>query len=162
MTNPASTSAPTFGLSYDPWGRLVLIDAEGARHVGVEPVRAFPIADPARWISICDSVGRELFLLESFAGLPQNVRQILEEELGRREFMPIIERIEHIVTEAEPTEWSVVTDRGATKFLVNSADDVRRVGSDQAAITDMQGIRYMIASLRHLDARSRRWMEHYI
>ena len=36
MDTKPSQPAPAFGLSVDDWGRLVLIDAEGVRHVDVE------------------------------------------------------------------------------------------------------------------------------
>jgi len=41
-------------LHYDAWGRLVYTDAAGVAHVGVEPVRAFPISEPDRGIAILD------------------------------------------------------------------------------------------------------------
>lgn len=156
-----SCETPTFGLSHDAWQRLVLIDSDGARHVGVEPVRAFPISDPERWISICDPDGREILCVRDLADVPKATRQVLEEELLRREFVPVIQRIEHVSTEAEPSEWIVDTDRGQARFLVNSADDVRRLGNDRAIVMDMQGIRYLIAGVRSLDAHSRRILEHY-
>ena len=61
--DPGPATRP-FGLVRDAWGRLVLIDADGRRHVGVEPVRAFPISDPRGWISLCDIHGRELLSIE--------------------------------------------------------------------------------------------------
>ena len=35
-------------LQYDSFGRLVLTDANGRRHVGVEPIRSFPLSDGSR------------------------------------------------------------------------------------------------------------------
>ncbi len=156
-----AASAP-FGLSFDAWGRMVLIDAEGVRHVGVEPIRAFPLADPEQFISICDSEGREVVMVRNLSDLPAQVRQTLTEELYRREFMPVIHRIVRVATEAEPAEWVAETDRGPATFLINSADDVRRVSPDRVMVVDMQGVRYLIASVRKLDAHSRRILEHYI
>src|SRR3954452_16485606 len=91
-----------FGLSYDAWGRLVLTDAEGRRHVGVEPVRAFPISDPDRWVSLCDAEGSEVACVAALAGLAPNVRRILEEELARREFVPIVRKIVRVSGDAVP------------------------------------------------------------
>src|SRR5438876_491120 len=98
-----------FGLTHDAWGRLVLIDAEGERHVGVEPVRAFPISDPTRWISICDADGAELVCVADLAGLAPSMRQALEEELARREFVPVIRRIVRVSADAAPSDWDVET-----------------------------------------------------
>ena len=51
--------AGDFELHHDAWGRLVLVDDEGHKYVGVEPVRAFPISDPDHFISLCDAESRE-------------------------------------------------------------------------------------------------------
>ena len=119
IENSSAVVAGAFGLTHDSWGRLVLIDSSGRRHSGVEPVRAFPIADPQHWISICDAEGRELVLVEDLAKIPQPVRQVLEDELARREFVPHVRRIVKVSTDVEPSEWDVETDRGPTRFLLN-------------------------------------------
>lgn len=152
----------SFGLQHDAWGRLVLIDAEGTRYTGVEPVRCFPISDPQHWIAIVDTEGRELVCLESLADVPAATRTMLEEELARREFVPVIERIVSISTAADPTEWNVETDRGPTRFLVKSEDDLRRLGPHRLLIIDDHGIRYSVPDYRTLDAASRRTLERYV
>ena len=50
----------TYTLERDSLGRLVLIDATGSHHIGVYPVRAFPITAPGAGISIMDQSGKEL------------------------------------------------------------------------------------------------------
>ena len=40
-----------FQLERDAFGRLVLTDIEGVRHVGVVPVRAFPLTAPDSYSS---------------------------------------------------------------------------------------------------------------
>lgn len=42
----------SFQLRRDAYGRLVLTDESGARHVGVTPVRAFPISSPGEGLSL--------------------------------------------------------------------------------------------------------------
>ena len=151
-----------FSLSHDPFGRLVLVDAQGQRHVGVEPVRAFPISNPENWISLCDAEGRELAAVENLDQLALPERQVLEQELSRREFMPRIERIVRVSTLSEPSEWDVETDRGVTTFTLNSEDDVRRIGPHQALVIDAHGIRYLVADTRRLDTASRRVLERFL
>lgn len=153
---------PPFGLSLDAFGRLVLIDAEGERHVGVEPVRAFPLSEPGRWIGLVDERGREVALVEDLDDLHPPVRRLLEEELARREFLPVIRRILRISSESEPNEWDVVTDRGPTTFTLESEEQVRRLGPDRVLITDSRGLRYQVVSARSLDAPSRRLLERYL
>lgn len=153
---------PAFGLSHDAWGRLILIDAEGRRHVGVEPVRAFPLSDPGHWISLLDEHGHEISQVEDLADLPPNVRQLLEEELARREFLPTIRRIVRFSSDSLPCEWEVETDRGPTQFLVETEDQVRRLGPDRLLITDSRGLRYQIREVHALDAPSRRLLERFL
>ena len=47
-------------LERDTLGRLIFIDAKGNRHIGVHPVRAFPITAPGAGIGIMDQSGKEL------------------------------------------------------------------------------------------------------
>jgi hypothetical protein len=149
-------------LQRDTWGRLVLIDAEGRRTVGVDPVRAFPYSDPDHWVSLCDADGREVLSIESLASLAPAVRQAIEEELAQREFVPVIKRLVRVSSEATPCTWDVETDRGTTRFTLNSEDDVRRLGPHRALVADFQGIRYLIPDTRALDASSRRLLERYL
>ena len=160
--NAPPIAAGAFGLNHDSWGRLVLIDSTGRRHIGVEPVRAFPISEPQNWISIVDSDGRELVLVDDINQLAPAVRQLLEEDLARREFVPHIRRIIKVSTDAEPAEWNVETDRGPTRFLLNSADDIRRLSPSSALLIDVHGTRYLIEDIGQLDAASRRVLERYI
>jgi hypothetical protein len=153
---------PRFDLQRDAWGRLVWTDAEGTRHVGVVPVRIFPLSDPHCWIALCDEDGRELACVENPADLPDPVRRILEHDLAQREFVPVLRRIVNVPGILEPCEWEVETDRGLTRFVLKSEDDVRRLGPYSALIIDGQGIRYLVPDARALDASSRRIIERYI
>jgi hypothetical protein len=155
-------SPQAFGLSHDTFGRLVLIDAEGRRHVGVTPHRAFPISDPHRGISICDADGHEIRWIDSFDDLSPAVRQTLQDELARRDFLPVVRRIVRVSGDIEPSEWVVETDRGETKFVLNSEDNVRRLENHGAMIVDAHGIRYLITDVRALDTPSRRILERYL
>lgn len=150
-----------FGLSQDNFGRLVLIDANGRRHVGVEPVRSFPLTDPDHWISIVDADGREVVLVEDPASLPEKVRTALDEELNRRHFMPHLLRILKI-TGSDPAEWQVQTDRGPTTLIVKSDDEPRRFGANSLLVIDAHGTRYVIEDLRALDHTSRKLLDRYL
>lgn len=153
---------PPFQLEHDRWGRLVLITGDGERHCPVEPVRTFPISDPDRWIAICDSEGRELVGVADVNALPADLRGVLERDLARREFVPQVRRILRVPDDAEPTHWEVETDRGPTRFMLSSNDDVRRLGPHRALVIDSHGIRYLIDDVRELDHLSRRVIERYL
>jgi hypothetical protein len=153
---------PSFSLTRDDWGQLVLIDREGARHANVIAIPMFPISDPDRWISLCGPDGRELVAVEEPGELPEEVAGVLREELSRSRFIPVIERIVYVSGNTEPCEWRVETDRGPTQFVLKSEDDVRRLGAEQILILDAHGQRYYIPDLGQLDAKSRRVVEWYV
>jgi hypothetical protein len=152
-----------FTLEYDALGQLVLVCADGRRFVGIEPVRAFPISGAEGFLSICDAEGHELTCIEEPGTLPPDVRRILEEELGRREFVPVVTRIKRVFAENDPSEWQIVTDRGPTTFLMEDSDnDVRRLGANRILLVDTHGIRYLIPDVRRLEGASRRILERYL
>jgi hypothetical protein len=152
----------SFRLERDEQSRLVVIDAAGRRHAPVEPIRAFPISEPQRWISLCDPNGREIAQIEDLNALPDDQRELLLEELARCEFVPVIHHIVSISSIAEPSEWSVVTDRGPTRFVLNSDEHVRRLGPERVLILDSHGLRYLIPNLKQLDPHSRRLLSRYL
>ena len=156
-------NTPVFHLHRDPWGQLVLTGADGQQTVGVEPARALPISAPDRFVSICDAEGHELLCIENPSDLPDDVRTILNEELARREFVPVVQRITKVLADTDPSEWHILTDRGPTTFLMNdSDDDVRRLGPFRAILVDTQGIHYLIPDTRKMDAGSRRILDRYL
>jgi hypothetical protein len=159
---PHWLTSGTFDLAQDAWGQLVFTDAQGRRHEGVTPVRAFPITDPGHYVSICDGRGAELGICEDLAKLPAGVRDLIEADLARRDFIPAIERIVYITSGLSTTEWTVETDRGTTTFLVDGEENVRRLGRQQATITDTHRMRYLIRDVRALDAASRRFLERFL
>ncbi len=153
---------PDFELSIDAWGKLVMSDADGRRYVVVEPVRAFPLTDVGRWIALVDEQGREVVMVEELALLDPDVRGLLERELAHREFVPVVRKIIRIVGDSTPCEWEAETDRGATKFTLDSVDQVRRLGPSRVLITDARGLRYQIPDPAGLDPASRRLLERFL
>ena len=125
--------------------------------------RAFPISAPGEYICVYDAEGHEALCIEDPSTLPPALLKTLEEELARREFIPIVVRIEAVSAESDPAEWRVVTDRGPTTFLIEDADnDVRRLGPNCILLVDKHGIRYLIPDVRKLNGPSRRILDRYL
>lgn len=139
-------------------GRLDLVDTHGRRHHDVDVVRAFPVTAPAGPVAIVGADGGELAWIESLAAMPGPLQTLLDRELAQREFLPVIQRIES-VSDAEPAEWTVVTDRGGHRFRVAHADDISRQPDGGVFITDTFGMRYRIPRAATLDAQSRRLLD---
>jgi hypothetical protein len=161
--NIETTKIDHFTLERDVWGQLVFTHADGRRLVGVEVARAFPISAPGEFISICDAEGHEVMCIEDTGQLPAEVHAVIDRELTRREFVPVVVRIVEVFAQTDPSEWQIVTDRGPTTFLMNDSDmDVRRLGPYRVLLVDTHGIHYMIPDVRRLDGGSRRILDRYL
>jgi len=155
-------SATSFRLERNSFGRLVLTLADGTVHEGVVPVRAFPLAAPEEGVSMVSSEGRELAWVPLLGELSPEVRVVIEEELAGREFVPTLLRIEAVSSFSTPSTWSVVTDRGATRFVLKGEEDIRRLGEGALLIASEEGINFRVADRRALDRHSRALLERFL
>jgi len=155
-----------FTLRRDAFGRLVCVAADGATHENVHPARAFPLAAPGEGIALMSADGHELAWIERLADLPAETRALVEEEFARREFMPEIRRIVSVGGYATPSAWQVETDRGPTRLVLKSEDDIRRLsalrGPGALLIADADGIHYLIRDRDALDAHSRAILKRFL
>jgi len=149
-------------VTVDAFGRLSVRRPDGVLHEGAVPVRSFPTNDPGRWISFTDSQGKELLLLESLDQLAPESRNVVEQELARREFQPRIERIVEARAGSSQTDWRVVTDRGEVAFATTTEESVRAQGEQSVLVTDTRGIRYFIPDRRSLDENSRKILRRFL
>ncbi len=161
-SQPAPATAAGLAIEYDPFGRLLLSTPAGERHTGVIPVRGFPFSASTTCISFCDEHGHEVFFLSDIEQLERPVRELLDADLARREFIPVICNILSVSVGAEPTEWHVLSDRGEARFVLNNEDNIRRLGQYGALIIDSHGVRFRIEDTRALDPLSRRILRRYL
>ena len=152
----------SFQLQRDAYGRLVLIDANGERHAGVTPVRAFPIAAPAEGLSLVSAEGHEVAWADRLADLPEAARALIEEDLAAREFVPEIERIVEVSGFICPSTWRVETDRGATELVLKGEEDIRRLSRTRLLIADSHGIQFLVRDLSRLDRHSRKLLDRFL
>lgn len=159
-SNPAG-AGHDFLLSRNAFGRLVLTDAAGREHVGVTPVRSFPIAAPQEGLSLVGPDGHELAWVDRMDALTPAARVLVEEELAVREFMPRIEQLLSVSTFTVPSTWSVRTDRGATRFVLKAEEDIRRLAGGMLLITSADGVQFL-AERFALDKGSKRLLERFL
>jgi hypothetical protein len=156
------TTIPEFALARNPFGKLVLTDALGQEHIGVTPVRAFPLAAPEEGLSLVGADGHELVWVERFEQLAPGPRALILEELATLEFMPEIRRLKSVSTFSTPSTWEVETDRGDTQFVLKVEEDIRRLSGSALLIAGSQGIQYRVRDMRALDRHSRKLLERFL
>jgi hypothetical protein len=151
-----------FTIERNAHGRLLLTLADGTVHEGVVPVRAFPLAAPAEGLSLVGTDGRELAWVPQLGELAADARALVEEELATREFVPTVLRIEGVSSFSTPSTWSVVTDRGTTRFVLKGEEDIRRLADGALLIASGEGINFRIADRWALDRKSRGVLERFL
>ena len=148
-------------LKRDALGRLVFIDSKGEQHVGVHPVRAFPITAPAAGIGIMNQSGKELCWFLDITTISAAELQLIEEELAEREFMPVIEKITGVSTFATPSIWDIETDRGPTRIRLKGEEDIRRIAGNTLLIADSNGLQFLIKDSTTLDKVSKKLLDRF-
>ena len=162
MTTDGTLATVAFELERNASGRLTFTDSSGQQHAGVVPVRAFPIAAPSEGISLVSSEGHELAWLERLDGLPPALRNLLEEELALRDFVPEITALKSVSSFGTPSTWLVETDRGETSFVLKGEEDIRRLSRQALLIAAGHGVHFSVKNMGTLDRASRRLLERFL
>ncbi len=143
-------------------GRLVLRLANGMMYKGVTPVRAFPVQSPEEFVALMSTEGKEVLWIDRLAEVPEDVRMLINEEIAARDVMPVIQQLSKVSTYSTPSVWEVNTDRGATKFVLKTEEDIRRLGGGTLIITDSHGLRFYVPDMQQLDKHSRRILDRFL
>ena len=151
----------TNSLHRDSLGRLVFVDGKGISHIGVHPVRAFPITAAGVGIGIMNQEGKEVCWYPNVADIPKAELVLIEEELAAREFMPVIEKITRVSTFATPSIWDIETDRGPTRIRLKGEEDIRRIAGNTLLIADSNGLQFLIKDSTQLDKLSKKFLDRF-
>jgi len=137
-------------------GVVLRLTIKGERSVlKVTVSRAFPLTHPCLYLCIRDGGGAELGILRSLEGLDADSRKLVEEDLNRRYFLPVIKRITSVVERFGTVEWHVETDRGAYRFTTRDLrENVLRLGGGRCILQDVDENRFEITDTAGLDRAS--------
>ncbi|MCS7273402.1 MAG: DUF1854 domain-containing protein [Fimbriimonadales bacterium] len=136
----------------------------GEVYEDVQFARAFPLSHPQGYISVLHRQERdkwvEIGMFRTLEGMPEASRRLVEEELERRYFTPVIEKIYALEEEYGQHRWEVETDRGRRVFYVsNWRENIHELSPARYLIVAVDGSRYEIRDLNALDRRSRALLE---
>lgn len=151
--------ADVFELTKDDRGRLVLKRPDQEDVADVRIRRAFPWSNPRRFISIRNSEGKELLMIEDLDALGEGTRKFIEDALVDGSFIPTINRIDEIDMTFGHQEWRVQTDRGPAEFRVQEREDVRFLPDGRFSVKDADGNIYEMPRLAAMDEHSRKVLE---
>lgn len=146
----------------DAFGRMVLIDADGVRHVGIVPVRAFPLSAPDAGVSLVGSDGKEVLWLDRLDDVPPEARALLSQDLAVRDFAPTLLRLHKVSSFGVPSTWTISTDRGETSFVLKAEEDIRRLDGGALLIASAHGVQFRIPDVKALDRASRKLLERFL
>ena len=151
-----------FDLQRDAFGRWVLQLPDGTRHVPVTALRAYPVSAPDEGVALMDADGHEIFWIDALDQLAPALRSHVIQALNEREFLPEILQLTDVSSFATPSTWSVLTDRGATQFLLKGEEDIRRLTGTVLLINDANGVQFMIRDLAAMDKHSRKLLDRFL
>jgi hypothetical protein len=156
---------PAWHLARNAEGRLVLSRQNGANADEAMPVQAvccFPWSKPQEYISLRDDKGHEQVLIEALDSLNLEHRQLIEEELALRNFLPRVTQILDIIDQMEFFHWQVMTTAGPRSFHTRRHKRPRQLGNGQMMIRDICNDIYLVSGSEDMDAKSLRLLWVYL
>ena len=133
---------------------LIIELSDGTTHTNVEAVRSFPLTDSNKYITLLDSEGKEIGIIQDIKQLSRESAETLVSELRKRYFMPKITKIHELEGQFGVTRWVVETNRGPVTFSMRTRYDVVSLENGRVLIKDADGNRYEIENYHHLDPAS--------
>ena len=137
-------------------GATLRLTVEADRsYLKVGIVRAFPLSEPNRFLSVRDDANKEVGLIVDPAELGAENRKLVEEDLQRRYLVPAITRIVAATERFGTVDWVMETDRGVCRFTTrNLRENLQRPAPGRIILNDVDGNRYDIRNLDDLSPES--------
>lgn len=144
-------------------GGFVSLETNGTFYGRIDCYCAFPHTAPYELISVRDSDGKEIGMIENAEKLSGENREAVKEQISRRYFMPVIKRIESVKEEYGYSYWETVTDRGKCRFTVAAgADTVTRIGENRIFVSDIDGNKFEIEDIRRLKPKELKMIDVFL
>jgi hypothetical protein len=140
------------------WLRLEVEDDRC--YLDVKVTRTFPLSNPDSFYGLLNAKDRVIGIVVDPSKLDKNSGIICEEEVKRRYFTPIINKIIRMKEEHGAIYCEVECNMGSREFVVKGIRDaILDLGDGRVLIMDVDGNRYMVDDWLKLDNKSRRLLE---
>lgn len=125
--------------------------------------KAFPFTNPGSFLSVRDPEGKEIGIIRAVDEYPAEMICMIEEDLGRRYFSPLIQSITSVKEEFGYSYWDVVSDAGPCRFTVRGGHgSVVHVTDCRLIVIDVDGNRFEIPDINQLDVKSLKKIELFL
>lgn len=144
-------------LCFSERGDALMLTIEADRsYLKVRAVRAFPLSELNEFIGFLDAIsGREIGMLVHLRDLDSTARQLVQQEIDKRYFIPKIIRITQAKKEFGAIYWDIETDRGPRQFVMRGLrDSVHEIDPGRFLVNDVDGNRFEVPQITELDVRS--------
>ena len=135
---------------------MVCLETETAVHFRPLVARAFPLSGPEQHVGFLTWEGQDIGMLESLDELDADSKALLLETLSKRYFSPRVTAIHAIYRDHGNLVWRVDTDLGPREFFVQDfRENLLSLSGGNMYVTDVDGNRYDLGQMTHLDPKSR-------
>jgi len=145
-------------LAFSKHGAILRLTIEDDRsYLRVTVLRAFPLSEPNRYLSVRDDAGKEVGLIVDAAALTPESQALVLADLERRYVVPAVTLIRSARERFGTVDWTMETDRGVCRFTTrNLRENVQRPSPERLILNDVDGNRY---DIRNVDALPRESQE---
>lgn len=158
---------------YRSSGNLISLELKGKNGTEfferIVPVRAFPITEPDEYISIREpdtregGKGDEIGMIEKLADFDEQTEKLILEELSRRYFTPVIQKIYGVKEKFGYLYFDVLTSAGKVSFVMNNpSSNIRILEDKRSLIYDIDGNCFEIPQIEKMDKASYKKIEIYL
>ena len=106
---------------------------------------------------------KEVGIISNISVFNEQQQKYLADELNRKYFIPVIEIIYSVKDRYGFSYWEVKTNTGRIKFTVHDAyRNILKITEDRIMVSEVNGNRYEVASLKNLDRQSFRKIELFL
>ena len=132
-------------------------------------LRAFPVTNPNEFLSVREGDGKqnerghEIGMVRRMSDFDEATGKLFLEELDRRYFTPIINRITAVKEKFGFSYWDAQTTAGNVTFILNNPfNNIRVLDDGRVYINDLDGNSFLIPDAKKLDPFSYRKIEVYL
>jgi Domain of unknown function (DUF1854). len=132
-------------------------------------LRSFPISNPDEFISVREpdskqkGKGKEIGMIRRLSEFGEATARLINDELNRRYFSPIIQRIYSVKEKFGYSYWESDTTAGRVTFILNNPfSNIRVLEDGRIFINDIDGNSFEIPDPKKLDTASYRKIEIYL